>query len=1324
MKKIDEYDISLDIGTGSVGYAVTSGTDLLKFKGKNMWGVSIFRSGETAEKTRLHRSTRRRYDRRRNRINLLQELFNEDILAIDDGFFIRMKESFLHKEHKSLGSLNGLFADKDFDDKKYFKNYPTIYHLRHALVNSERKFDIRLVYLAIHNIVKYRGNFLYERQNFDISSGIVESFEVVANYLCLNEISYTDFERIILDWELYKKEKVKRLQNLLAGGTKDQRVNQLIKIIMGDKANVVKIFDIEHVDGKLNLSFSNEGDENYNEAVELIQNKSDEDGLLFEALKKIYSFYIIRKLMKNDSNTNSDECSISKAMINKFNIHAEDLKNLKVIYRKHFSDYHYNKMFRHYNGDKYKNVKNYNVYINNISKCSKDELYKAIKKDISDINDTLVDDVITKIDNEEFLQKLNTVDNAQIPYQLNLSELESIIDKQSKYYPNLLENRDKIISLFKFRIPYYVGPLNANRDNNKVFSWMERKAQDKIYPWNFEEVVDLEKSATNFILKMTNQCTYFPNCDVLPDNSLIYSEFKVLNELNKIRIDGKLINKQVKHLIYNDLFRKEKNITVKTLEKFLKNNEVIDRSSSPIIKGFHEEDKFSNSLKAHIFFERLGFDVDEEDRELVENLIRWITLFSDKKILKKEIRNNCSKDMISDDVLKKVLKCNFSGWGRLSNELINEVGSTSRKYRESTILDILKHTNLNFIQIISDDELGFKDIIEERNTNIKDKITSKDIQELQGSPAIKRAIWQSVKITEEIVGIMKKPPRNIFIEVARSEENKKRKDTRFKKIEEIYEAVSKSGSFIVTENVKEAMDYIKKEKNEKIDNERLYLFLLQNGKCMYSGVDLDYKSLSQYEVDHIVPRTIIKDDSIDNKVLVTSRENQNKSDSLVLKSTVRHKMSCIWEKLLACGLMSQKKHWNLNRNEFTKNQVEGFINRQLVETRQITRHIANLFRNYYVDTDIVMVKGNIVSNLRNKHDLFKSRSLNDFHHSHDAYLTGLLGNFIKMRFPAFKDRFYYDMLSKYNFKDYRQKYGFIISEFEKPIFNHNSDLVWDPDSIIIKMKKYINYNDCYISYKKEENTGEFYNQNALKRGNGNLMPLKKGLDPKLYGGYGNVNKSYLMVVKVVKKGKENLCLIGCPIFLRNKSVDDKIEYLKIMNDCDDIEIIKDKILINQLVISEGMPLILKSDKELSNAVNLLLNKEYKRIVHLIERENYSSLQAHELEALYDIILKKIVQFYPVYKNIHKKLLGKRKVFLELSISEKSYIILELLKMLKANSGQGNLKKIGLQERSGRLNKKVKVEDLIFIETSVTGMYEERWSVVKNAEGKYKIVYEK
>ena len=67
LRNAEKYNIGLDIGTGSVGWAVT-GEDgaLLHFKCMPTWGSRLFPSADPASKARVHRGQRRRYDRRRH----------------------------------------------------------------------------------------------------------------------------------------------------------------------------------------------------------------------------------------------------------------------------------------------------------------------------------------------------------------------------------------------------------------------------------------------------------------------------------------------------------------------------------------------------------------------------------------------------------------------------------------------------------------------------------------------------------------------------------------------------------------------------------------------------------------------------------------------------------------------------------------------------------------------------------------------------------------------------------------------------------------------------------------------------------------------------------------------------------------------------------------------------------------------------------------------------------------------------------------------------------------------------------------------------------
>ena len=61
-----EYFVGLDIGTDSVGWAVTDPEyRLKKHHGKQLWGVRLFDSAEPAQERRMYRTGRRLNERRR-----------------------------------------------------------------------------------------------------------------------------------------------------------------------------------------------------------------------------------------------------------------------------------------------------------------------------------------------------------------------------------------------------------------------------------------------------------------------------------------------------------------------------------------------------------------------------------------------------------------------------------------------------------------------------------------------------------------------------------------------------------------------------------------------------------------------------------------------------------------------------------------------------------------------------------------------------------------------------------------------------------------------------------------------------------------------------------------------------------------------------------------------------------------------------------------------------------------------------------------------------------------------------------------------------------
>ena len=155
--KSQDYYLGLDMGTSSVGWAVTdSNYNLLRAKGKDLWGIREFEESETAADSRTHRISRRRRQRELARMGMLKIYFNDAINDIDPDFFTRLENSKYHLEDKdeTVRYPNAVFNDENYTDKDYFTQYPTIFHLRSELINNPEPHDARLVYLAIANLFK------------------------------------------------------------------------------------------------------------------------------------------------------------------------------------------------------------------------------------------------------------------------------------------------------------------------------------------------------------------------------------------------------------------------------------------------------------------------------------------------------------------------------------------------------------------------------------------------------------------------------------------------------------------------------------------------------------------------------------------------------------------------------------------------------------------------------------------------------------------------------------------------------------------------------------------------------------------------------------------------------------------------------------------------------------------------------------------------------------------------------------------------------------------------------------------------------------------
>lgn len=1250
------YDVGLDIGTGSVGWvALDENGKLARAKGKNLVGVRLFDTAQTAADRRGFRTTRRRLSRRKWRLRLLDELFSAEINEIDSSFFQRLKYSYVHPkdEENKAHYYGGYLFPTEEETKKFHRSYPTIYHLRQELMaQPNKRFDIREIYLAIHHLVKYRGHFLSSQEKITIGS--TYNPEDLANAI---EV-YADEKG--LSWELNNPEQLTEIISGEAGYglNKSMKADEALKLfefdnnqdkvaiktllagLTGNQIDFAKLFgkDISDKDeAKLwKLKLDDEALEEKSQTI--LSQLTDEEIELFHAVVQAYDGFVLIGLLNGAD-------SVSAAMVQLYDQHREDRKLLKSLAQKA--------------GLKHKRFSE--IYEQLALATDEATIRNGISTarelvEESNLSKEVKEDTLRRLDENEFLPKQRTKANSVIPHQLHLAELQKILQNQGQYYPFLLDTFEKedgqdnkIEELLRFRIPYYVGPLVTKKDVEHAGGdadnhWVERNEgfeKSRVTPWNFDKVFNRDKAARDFIERLTGNDTYLIGEKTLPQNSLRYQLFTVLNELNNVRVNGKKFDSKTKADLINDLFKARKTVSLSALKDYLK----AQGKGDVTITGLADESKFNSSLSSYNDLKKT-FDAEylenEDNQETLEKIIEIQTVFEDSKIASREL----SKLPLDDDQVKKLSQTHYTGWGRLSEKLLDSKIIDERGQKVS-ILDKLKSTSQNFMSIINNDKYGVQAWITEQNTGSSKLTFDEKVNELTTSPANKRGIKQSFAVLNDIKKAMKEEPRRVYLEFAREDQTSVRSVPRYNQLKEKYQSKS------LSEEAKVLKKTLDGNKN-KMSDDRYFLYFQQQGKDMYTGRPINFERLSQdYDIDHIIPQAFTKDDSLDNRVLVSRPENARKSDSFAYTDEVQKQDGSLWTSLLKSGFINRKKYERLTKaGKYLDGQKTGFIARQLVETRQIIKNVASLIEGEYENSKAVAIRSEITADMRLLVGIKKHREINSFHHAFDALLITAAGQYMQNRYPDRDSTNVYNEFDRYTndyLKNLRQlssrdevrrlkSFGFVVGTMRKG----NED--WSEENTSY-LRKVMMFKNILTTKKTEKDRGPLNKETIFSPKSGKkLIPLNsKRSDTALYGGYSNVYSAYMTLVRA--NGK-NL-LIKIPISIANQI---EVGNLKINDYIVNNPAIKkfEKILISklplgQLVNEDGNLIYLASNEYRHNAKQLWLSTtDADKIASISENSSDEEL----LEA-YDILTSENVKNrFPFFKKDIDKLSQVRDEFLD------------------------------------------------------------------------------
>lgn len=507
----------------------------------------------------------------------------------------------------------------------------------------------------------------------------------------------------------------------------------------------------------------------------------------------------------------------------------------------------------------------------------------------------------------------------------------------------------------------------------------------------FKSGMIVNRDKYDLIALMRGKCSIYPEELRAPKNSFSAELFNLLNDLNNLKILNRLdpkITKQEKEEIIN-IIRTKGNITVNQLLKLLKAEEL----------------------------EVTGFRINNKEKPIISEFPGYKKLLKVYKDLNIKIADDKTLDKIVEILTETVVE--EERFEKLNNLLQNN--ELAKSLSQLTGITGYHSLSLKAIYLLNEEmineSLNQQQIITKNNLVKKEKVNKLVIDESAIlSPVAKRAHREALKLVDELIKIHGDFDK-IIIETTRDKNSNEER----KRIKELQDYHKKSRE--------EAEALLKDYGSENINNAnilKLRLYKQQNGKCAYTGEPIDLGLLirdpRRYEVDHIIPVSVSYDDSLNNKVLVTPKANQDKGNLtpfgyFTSGKASNNKTINNWDKFVEYvnsnnNYTKVKKQNLLFMEDITKYSVlQEFINRNLVDTSYAVRTLMTTLKQYFetnnIPTKVLTIKGkqtnrfrNLAINLWFKNNPGKTREENPLvkdrdiyiHHAYDALIIAGLAN--------------------------------------------------------------------------------------------------------------------------------------------------------------------------------------------------------------------------------------------------------------------------------------------------------------------------------------------
>ncbi|MGL4383088.1 MAG: type II CRISPR RNA-guided endonuclease Cas9, partial [Bacilli bacterium] len=603
-----------------------------------------------------------------------------------------------------------------------------------------------------------------------------------------------------------------------------------------------------------------------------------------------------------------------------------------------------------------------------------------------------------------FYRGTNIVDDVSIINTFTtksyVAEARALLSCQQAFYPFITPAFiEEYIFHFTRKRPYYIGPGNElSRTNYGVYK-TDGSTKNNLFD-------ELRGTCSIF-----NGKDGMESCKRASSASYTAQYYNLLNDLCNIRIDGEKLTEHQKNRFISKVLNLTKAMNLfKVMKELFKvmpdsiSGYRINKKNEPEYHDFECRRKLSNFLLNN------DVDINKYSIKTLDAISDILTLntetdailkyFSDAKSYAEEEIKDRTEDKTKSEHSQLVKDLSlqeqelFIEFRRKNGKYFNKWHNFSYQLMDIIVPVMLKegheqHTTITKLKLVKTDALKYQDLKQIPIDEVLDEIYN---------PIVARSIRQSLRIVNALI---KKYDEfsDIVIELAR-EKNSDEKKEFINKMNKENEALLKAA---YSRFGYEPTDL--ELRNHKQLLLKIKLLYRQDGKCLYSGEDINIHDLinnrQDYEIDHIIPLSISFDDSQSNKVLVKSIENQQKGKQTPYNYLKKSKHgSWNFETYQAYVLnLAKRKLINkkaleklLFKEDITKQEVvSGFIARNINDTRYSSKVVLNTLQSYFKAkgrmTKVKVVNGSFTHQYRKKYvKLEKDRDLDYAHHGIDALI--------------------------------------------------------------------------------------------------------------------------------------------------------------------------------------------------------------------------------------------------------------------------------------------------------------------------------------------------